>query len=137
MEMTDEVLKKRFWDCALATTEWNHSAHLRMAWMTLEEHSLDEAHILIRVGIIKLNAAQGLVETPARGYHDTLTRVWLLLVAAAKAQSRGADSAAFLESHSGALSREAPLRHYSRDRLFSVRARAHFVEPDLEPLPHG
>src|SRR6266404_3832761 len=28
----------------------------------------------------------------------------------------------------------APMRHYSRDRLLSIEARARFIEPDLLPL---
>jgi len=31
--------------------------------------------------------------------------------------------------------RELPLRHYSRERLFSVGARLGWVEPDLQQLP--
>lgn len=135
--MTDEELSRAFWSTELPATEWTHDAHLRMAWLALEDGSIDEAHLLLRVGIIKLNAFHGLVETPTRGYHETLTRVWLLLVAAAKNVARGRDSREFLERHPGALGREAPLRHYTKERLFSLAARAHFMDPDLEPLPHA
>jgi hypothetical protein len=31
--------------------------------------------------------------------------------------------------------RDWPLRFYSRERLFSVEARRHFIEPDLQALP--
>jgi hypothetical protein len=31
--------------------------------------------------------------------------------------------------------RELPLRHYTRERLFSVDARLRWVAPDLEPPP--
>ena len=31
--------------------------------------------------------------------------------------------------------RDLPLRHYSKDRLMSLTARAEWVEPDLAPLP--
>ena len=133
----DDELAQAFWSVALPEAEWTHDAHLRMAWLTLEDKSIDEAHLLMRVGIIKLNAFHGLVETPARGYHETLTRVWLMLVAAAKRDARGKDSREFLELHPGALSREAPLRHYSKTRLMSLAARSHFMAPDLEPLPNA
>jgi len=123
-----------FWRSKLPAPDWTHDAHLRMAWLTLADHALDEAHILMRVGIIRLNAFHALVETPQRGYHETITRVWLVLASAARRAEVGTDSRAFLERHPG-LTREAPLRYYSRERLFSVRARAHFMDPDLEPLP--
>jgi hypothetical protein len=32
------------------------------------------------------------------------------------------------------LGRDAVLRHYSRDRIFSLAARAMFVPPDLSPF---
>ena len=139
--MTDEELASAFWETRLPESKWTHTEHLRIAWMTLEENgaprSIDEAHLLMRVGIIKLNAFHGLVETAQRGYHETITRVWLVLVAALKNVARGKDSREFLELHPGALTREAPLRHYSKSRLYSLPARAHFMDPDLEPLPNA
>ncbi|MBX3227304.1 MAG: hypothetical protein KIT84_34790 [Labilithrix sp.] len=131
----DDELATLFWGAKLPAPEWTHAAHLRMAWLTLAQHPIDESHVLLRVGIIRLNAFHGLIETPQRGYHETLTRVWLTLVDAARKADAGAGSRAFLELHPAALTREAPLRHYSRERLFSVHARACFVDPDLEPLP--
>jgi hypothetical protein len=118
--MSDDELWIAFQEHTLPAAQWTHAAHIRIARMHLARYSLDEAHILMRVGIIRLNLVHGLVETPQRGYHETLTRVWLVLVKA----SSGAD-----------IERDAPLRYYSRQRLFSVDARARFVEPDLAPLP--
>jgi hypothetical protein len=46
-----------------------------------------------------------------------------------------ADSREFLLLHAELLGNDAPLRHYSRERLLGVEARARFVEPDLAPLP--
>ena len=89
----------------------------------------------MRVGIIRLNAFHGLVETTSRGYHETLTRVWLALVAKLRATSTETTSDAFVDAFAGSLSRDAVLSHYSRDRLMSVRARSIYVEPDLAPLP--
>jgi hypothetical protein len=103
--------------------------------MHLARYSLDEAHLRMRLGIVRLNAAQGLVETATRGYHETITRVWLALVQERRRVAAGEDSLAFLAGN--ALPREAPLAYYSRERLFSLAARSMFVEPDLAPLPVG
>jgi hypothetical protein len=108
-------------------------AHLRVAWLHLARYELDEAHLRMRVGIIRLNTAHGLVETPQRGYHETLTRVWLVLVRAARRHGAGADSTSVLSLPG--LERAAPLAFYRRDRLFSVEARATFLPPDLAELP--
>src|SRR5258707_8229350 len=75
--LDDVALWEGFVGARLPPAEWTHRAHLRMAWMFLRQHPLDAAHLLFRVGIIKLNASHGLTETVTRGYHETLTRVWL------------------------------------------------------------
>ena len=117
-DLDDAALWLAFHERTLPAAQWTHAAHLRVAAMHLARYSLDEAHLLMRVGIIRLNAAQGLVETATRGYHETLTRVWLVLVGAGEHTDRN-----------------APLRYYSRERLFSLAARTTFMEPDLAPLP--
>ncbi len=133
--MDDQALWDAFSASKLPDEEWTHRAHLRVAWMFLKRHSLDEAHILMRVGIIRLNAFHGLGETPSRGYHETLTRVWLSLVASRMKATDAPTSEAFLEACADALANGAALQHYSRDRVLSVEARAVFLEPDLFPLP--
>ena len=131
--LDDSALWHAFQDRTLPAAQWTHAAHLRVAWMHLARHELDEAHLLMRVGIIRLNASHGLIETPQRGYHETLTRVWLVLVGAARRRSLGADSTSVLAEPG--LDRAAPLAFYRRERLFSVEARTIFVTPDLAPLP--
>jgi hypothetical protein len=133
--LDDDELWRAFNTAALPMRGWTHREHLRIAWLFLSRHSLDEAHVLMRVGIIRLNAVHGVVETPSRGYHDTLTRVWLVLIASLRRTTDAASSTAFIDACAGSLGKDAALRHYSRDRLWSVRARASFIEPDLAPLP--
>lgn len=127
----DAALWEQFHAAALPAAQWTHEAHLRTAWMFLRRYVLDEAHLLMRVGIIKLNASHGLVETSSRGYHETLTRFWLQAVREAMDNLPFDDSRAFVQHHAERLGKDAPLRHYSRERLFSVTARAHFIAPDL------
>jgi hypothetical protein len=132
-DLDDDALWTAFHDRTLPAARWTHVAHVRVAWMHLARYDLDEAHLRMRAGIVCLNAAHGLVETAARGYHETITRVWLILVAAARTRDPGTDSRGFLAAHE--LARDTPLRYYSRERLFSVAARASFVAPDLVELP--
>ena len=133
--LSDEELWLAFGASQLPAADWTHRAHLRVAWMFLKRYPLDEAHVLMRVGIIRLNVFHGLVETPSRGYHDTLTRVWLSLVAARMKTTDAPSSGAFVDACIDSLGKDAVLRHYSRELVMSVRARAIFVEPDLVPLP--
>ncbi len=132
----DDALWEAFQTQRLPSSAWTHRAHLRVAFLHARRYAFDEAHMLIRVGIIRLNATHGLVETAARGYHETLTRSWLALVAAASREHPSLDdSRRFVDACEETLAKDAPLRHYSRERVSSLEARARFVEPDLEPLP--
>ena len=133
--MDDQELWQAFGSATLPEKNWTHQEHLRVAWLYSSRHPLDEAHVLMRVGIIRLNASHGLVETAARGYHETITRVWLAVVRALMKEMPAESSLAFVEAGGDRLARDALFRHYSRERLMSVEARARFVEPDLAPLP--
>jgi hypothetical protein len=78
------------------------------------------------------------VNSDSEGYHETITRLFLDGVRQFVAQ---ADATGPLHDLVNQLllsptgQRDWPLRFYSRERLFSVEARRHFVDPDLEPLP--
>ena len=135
--MTDADLWDAFNGRSLSSTEWTHRAHLSVAWMHLDRFVLDEAHLRFRGAIIRLNAVHGVEETPARGYHETLTRTWLSIVAGARSGPRAPDAEAFCQAHPELLARDLPLAFYTRDRLFSIEARAMFVPPDRAPLPGG
>jgi hypothetical protein len=133
--MDDAELWRGFSTQALAHAEWNHVAHVRTAYLHVVRWPLDEAHLRMRAGIIRLNERHGLEETPDRGYFETLTRVWLHLVLDAARRSGPSSSLDLLERRPELLDRSLPLRHYSKDRLMSAHARAVFVGPDLDPLP--
>ncbi|MES1177752.1 MAG: hypothetical protein ABUL62_25735 [Myxococcales bacterium] len=133
--MDDEGLWAAFAESRLTHEQWTHEAHLRTAFLFVQRFALDEAHLRMRAGIIRLNERHGLVETSARGYFETLTRVWLVLVCDARQRSNAKSSRELLTACPELLDRGLALRHYSEKRLGSVRARAVFVEPDRAPLP--
>lgn len=133
--MDDQTLWERFDARSLTSAEWTHEAHLRTAFLHLQRYPLDEAHLRLRAGIIRLNERHGLVECSTRGYFETLTRVWLVLVADARTRSGAANSLELLARCPELSERALPSNYYSRALLTSVRARAIFVAPDLAPLP--
>ncbi len=69
----DDALWREFHNHTLPEPQWTHAAHLRIAWFHLVRYELEEVHLRMRAGIVLLNAVHGLVETPQRGYHETLT----------------------------------------------------------------
>jgi hypothetical protein len=90
--MNDAELWTGFHDRSLTHAEWKHRAHLRIAWLHLDRWDVDEAHLRMRVGIIRLNTVHGTEESPKRGYHETMTRVWFAIVAALRRVDSGRDS---------------------------------------------
>ena len=133
--MDDPALWQAFIGCSLTRAQWTHEAHVRTAFLHLQQYPLDEAHLRLRAGIIRLNERHGLIESSARGYFETLTRAWLVLVADARSRSRATTSGELLQRCPELCDRSLVARHYSKDVLAGVRARSIFVTPDLEPLP--
>jgi hypothetical protein len=124
--------------CTLERAEWTHEAHLgATTYLLLKRRDVDLDTEL--PGIIRrFNESVGGVNSDSEGYHETITRVFLHGV---RLFLEGADLRKPLHDLVNELllsaigKRDWPLRFYSRERLFSVEARRHFVEPDLQALP--
>ena len=135
----DEVprLAAAFTAGSLPKEEWTHRAHLLVALWQATRLPAAEALGAMRAGILRLNAAHGVVTTPSRGYHETITRAYMrLIVRFVEDEPEGtswADRATRLMARHG--EREHLLRYYTRDRLFSAEARFGWVEPDRAALP--
>lgn len=120
---------------ALPKEQWTHEAHLVTAvWFHVNFAPL-EAICYLRSGIIAYNESVGGKNTHTDGYHETLTLFWCRTIADFVEAHRALPLVdlcqAFLRSEQS--SRDYPLKFYTRDRLFSVAARATFVEPDMKP----
>lgn len=135
---TEEILAlvRRFEDCTLPRVEWTHAAHLTVALWHLLQFDWPEASAHVRRGIKRYNAAHGILTTPTGGYHETLTLFWLRTVRRfLEAERNEARALVHLANELVAThGKGLPLTHYTRARLFSPEARAHWVEPDLRPL---
>jgi hypothetical protein len=78
------------------------------------------------------------VNSDTEGYHETITRVFLHGVRLFLAEANPSEPVHKLVNElllSPMGRRDWPFRFYSRERLFSVEARRHFVTPDLAALP--
>lgn len=134
LSQDDQRFQASFEACTLSPAEFTHRAHLRLAYVYLASHDIDAALQLMRNAINRFLAHHRI---DASKYHETLTRAWLMAVRHfmdRAGSTRCADD--FLASSAVLLDARVMLTHYSRDVLFSPAARAGFVEPDLEPIPH-
>lgn len=116
--------------------KWTHEAHLTVGIWFLKNHGRYEATCLLRSGIVELNVALGGKNTEADGYHETITLLWIWLL----------DK--YLKAHPGKslielcndflnteyADRNVLLKYYSKEVLFSTKARAIWVEPDRRLL---
>ena len=108
--MSDAEFLAALENCTLPPAELNHRAHLRLALLAGARTP----------EIIRRYAAS----IGATGkYNETVTQFWMRAV----------------RHHEGRLDELAdknlPLRHWSRELLWSDAARETWVEPDLHPLP--
>lgn len=113
----------------LAHADWTHEAHLSVCWFANALLGPDAAMAHLRGAIVSFNESIGVVNSTDSGYHETITRYFVEAVAAVDADRPGD-----LFDHPW-CSRAAPLRHWTRVRLFSPGARSAWIEPDLDPLP--
>ena len=135
MEEIESTLQQ-FRDPRLPKEAWTHQAHLVVAQWHIRHYSKAEATCLLRAGIINYNVAIGTKNTASSGYHETITLFWIWLISAY------VDKYKYLKINelvskflaSTYAERDVFFKFYSKKVLFSVDARANWVEPDLQPL---
>lgn len=114
---------------SLPKEKWTHQAHLVTALWFHVHYSPLEAICYLRSGIIEYNASVGGKNTPEDGYHETLTLFWCHTIRDFVASHAGLSlvelAQRFLSSEMA--SKEYPLKFYTRDRLFSLEARATYI----------
>jgi hypothetical protein len=131
-----DELVTAFTACTLPRAAWTHTAHLSVGAWAVDRHGAEAALELLRAAITRLNEHHGTANTPTSGYHETITAAYVTLIAGFLRTC----PALTLEERVEALlasplaERAALLRHWSKELLFSPRARAAWVPPDLEPL---
>jgi hypothetical protein len=129
--MTDTEFARAFEDGSVTPAEFTHLAHVRVAWVYLNESaSMEDALPRMRDAIRRFAAAAGATQK----YHETITVFWMRLLADVRARGAAGELAGVLHAHPALADKELPLQYYSRGRLFSDEARAAWVEPDRQSL---
>lgn len=128
-------LVERFEDRTLPKEWWTHEAHLTVACWYLLNHSKEEATCYLRSGIITYNAYAGGENTTTGGYHETLTLFWIEVIHQFLSTLDGTileKTNAFFASEYA--EKDLFKKYYNLDDLFSVKARATWRQPDLQPI---
>ena len=123
-------------DRTLPKSEWTHHAHLRAGLWHVVEHGPIVGLELLRPRIAAYNESVGTANTDTSGYHETITRFYVIVIdrflsTADRSLDLDALAEQLIDAHGD---RRLPLHHYSESRLFSPVARRSWVEPDLRPI---
>jgi hypothetical protein len=128
--MTDEAFARAFEAGTVTPEQFDHVAHLRVAWVYLREAgSADAALPRMRDAIQRFAAAAG----ASQKYHETITVVWMRLLEDAGTQvARRCELSELIGLRPELADKNLPLKYYSRQHLFSDAAREAYVPPDIE-----
>ena len=131
----DEKFKSDVESCKFSVPDFDHRAHLRLAYVYLVQTNNTDASVnLVRDALVGLLKHAGV--DPSAKYHETLTEAWLLAVHHFMHNTSNTNSADdFIDQNPKLLDSKIMLTHYSDDILFSESAKKQFVEPNLEPIP--
>jgi hypothetical protein len=134
-----DAFVRRFRQRTLRKGEWTHEAHLIVGTWHVHQHGVDAAIALLRDRIRALNEAHGVANTDCGGYHETITRAYVHLIAAFLANCNsgeiGFPDCIRTLLRSPLAKRDVLLDYYSKDLLTSATARREWVDPDRQPLP--
>ena len=130
------ALLRSFENATISREEWKHAEHLVVALCYLEKHDLETATLKMRSGILHLlEKGYGLDLTKEMPYHETITVFWMRTAYAFSLMHKELSFVEKANSLCELFDKKYPLRFYSRELLFSDRARAEYVGPDLAAYP--
>jgi hypothetical protein len=125
-----------FEECTLPKSEWTHAAHLLTGACYVHRHGREAALEKMRNCVRRYNESVGGKNTATSGYHETITVMWIRLLAALRGGHPTLDRASFallaVEQYSD--SRDIFRQYYDFDLAASTQARREWVEPNLKPL---
>jgi hypothetical protein len=132
-ETEKEILAvvRSFENGTISRDEWKHAEHLIVAFHYLSHHDFETALVKMRDGIFNLLRAFEVDLTKEMPYHETLTVFWMRAVDDFRKSKNGASMVGICNELTEKFDKNYPLRFYSRELLFSEKARAVFVEADL------
>jgi hypothetical protein len=121
----------KFENCEYRPDQFTHAFHLTVAAWYLSQYSPEEALDRMRAALLRFTGHRGV-----KGYHETITRFWLLItanfLAEAQADSSLTDRVNELVKRFGR--KDILFDYYSRELVMSDEARLGWIEPNLQIL---
>jgi Ni/Co efflux regulator RcnB len=123
----DEIVRK-FEACEFELHEFDHAAHLTVAVAYVSRHGEAGAMDRMRESLLRFSAHHHRM-----GYHETITRFWLRVVA-----NEFREGQSIYDQANRVVStyrdKEFVFRFYTKERLASDQAKRQWLEPDLSDL---
>lgn len=134
-EQIDQIIQG-FESTQLPKEQWTHSAHLIIALWYCTTYDNTIVMNLLRNNITKYNEQVGTPNTESEGYHETITRFWFWQTQQFLRTHQNLDFTTACNEyiHSAYGQKSAPLNYYSKELLFSTKARMSYVKPDLREM---
>lgn len=138
-ELTIDSLESLFLNHRMQKDLWTHEAHFVVATCILMNENKSDALAILRNLIKANNDFMGVQNTTTSGYHETLTWFYIGEIEKILAKNPSADkySAVTQILASPIVAKTYPLNFYSKELLFSPKARAEIVLPDLIRAPES
>lgn len=128
----DQAFRQQMERCEFPAADFNHRAHLRLAYVYLCESDTAVANQQMRDTLNRFLIHNQV--DPAK-FHVTLTQAWILAVNHFMNRAGSATSADdLIDRYPQMLDTNIMLTHYTKERLFSEEARQEFLEPDVEEI---
>ena len=114
---------------------WTHAAHLTVGSHFVFSLPLEDALVAMRGGVRAYNESVGTPNTDTSGYHETLTRMWLMVLAALNDAEKPFDALCFAQTavRQYGHRRDLHTRLYSFDVVKDSHARRQWMAPDILP----
>jgi hypothetical protein len=126
-----KTLVESFENGTISEADWRHAEHLAVALFYLSNHDFETALAKMRAGIFNLLRAFKVDLTKEMPYHETLTVFWMRAVDDFSNKQSGTPLPEICNALVKKFDKDYPFKFYTREHLFSEKARAEFVEADL------
>ena len=131
-DFTDEQFEQQFKSCTLSPSLFNHEAHLRLAWIHVTKHGVEQAIENICIQLVNFVAHIGATDK----YNKTLTIAATRAVNHFVSKSTSSTFPEFINEFPRLKNnfKELMASHYQVDIFNLPLAKIEYVEPDLVPF---
>jgi hypothetical protein len=127
----DALSIEAFEKASVNAEQFDHEAHVHVAWLYLKEYELEDAIVRFSTALRRLTKKLGV----ASKYHETITWFFMILIGERMMTSDSDDWPTFRKQNKDLFSTAPSIiqRYYSSERLGTALARRQFLLPDKLP----